>query len=132
MKCLLFRLSWKIVKRKATGDEGERLALDFLRKKGYRILETNFRCRAGEIDIIARQRENLVFIEVRAKTNINFGLPEESISFSKRQHLEGAVESYLQQHPEYPTSWRIDLVAIELDADNRVKRIEQIEDAIEG
>jgi Holliday junction resolvase-like predicted endonuclease len=59
-------------------------------------------------------------------------LPEESISFAKRQHLEGAVESYLQQHPEYPTSWRIDLVAIELDADGRVKRIEQIEDAIEG
>jgi putative endonuclease len=120
------------VRRKAVGDEGERLAVDFLKKKGYRILETNYRCRSGEIDIVARQGEALVFIEVRTKTNVSFGLPEESISFTKRQHLEASAESYLQENSQDPPSWRIDLVAVELDADNRLKRIEQIQNAFEG
>jgi putative endonuclease len=120
------------VKRKGIGDEGERLALNFLKKKGYRILETNYRCRSGEIDIIALHGQDLVFAEVRTKTNLSFGSPEESISFSKRQHLEATVDSYLQQHPEHTHSWRIDLVAVELDGDNGLKRIEQIENAIEG
>jgi putative endonuclease len=119
------------VKRKSTGEIGERLAVDFLRKRGYRVLETNFRCRAGEIDIIARQGETLVFVEVRTKTNLDFGSPEESISFAKRQHLQSAAEFYLQGQPQMPDAWRVDLVAIELDPNLRPKRIDLVENAIE-
>ncbi len=119
------------MKRKSTGDLGERLALEFLRKRGYRILETNFRCRAGEIDIIARQGETLVFVEVRTKTNLEFGSPEESLSQAKREHLTSAAETYLQAQSPAPASWRIDLVAIELDADSRARRIDLIENAID-
>ena len=59
--------------RKETGDLGERVARDFLKKRGYRIVETNFRCREGEIDIVARQRDCLVFVEVRTKSGPGFG-----------------------------------------------------------
>jgi putative endonuclease len=64
------------LKRIEKGKIGELLAQSFLKKKGYRIIETNYRCAAGEIDIVARQGESLVFIEVRTKTNLNFGSPE--------------------------------------------------------
>ena len=73
------------MKRREIGILGEKLARDFLKKKGYRILETNFRCQYGEIDIIARKKDYLVFIEVRTKTSNDFGTPEESITHVKER-----------------------------------------------
>jgi putative endonuclease len=119
------------LKRRDTGNIGELLARDYLKKKGYRILETNYRCRAGEIDIIALDRGSLCFVEVRAKINLDFGTPEESITTLKKEHMTRAAFQYLQEHPGLSSSWRIDMVALELDAHNRVKRIELIENAIE-
>jgi putative endonuclease len=120
-----------MMKRKDLGNRGEHLALDFIKKKGFRVLETNYRCSYGEIDIIARQKDCLVFVEVRTKTNLAFGSPEESITNTKKRHLESAVNHYLQNQAKMPLSWRIDLVAIELESDNKLKRIEHIENAIE-
>jgi putative endonuclease len=120
------------VKRKDTGAFGEALAQEYLARKGYRILETNFRCRAGEIDIVASQRETLVLVEVRCKTNSNFGLPEESITQTKSTHLKAVAAYYLQRHEQYADSWRIDVIAIELGADHILKRINHIKNAIEG
>jgi putative endonuclease len=120
-----------MMKRKDLGNKGEQLALNFLKKKGFRVLETNYRCPRGEIDIIARQKECLVFVEVRTKTNLAFGSPEESITNAKKRHLESAVNHYLQNQAKMPPSWRIDLVAIEIESDNKLKRIEHIENAIE-
>jgi putative endonuclease len=119
------------MKRKETGDLGEKLALNFLKKKGYKILDTNYRCPQGEIDIIARQKKDLVFIEVRAKANLAFGSPEESITPSKMRHLELAANHYLQNHTGLPPSWRIDAVVIELDSDYQLKRIDLIENALD-
>jgi putative endonuclease len=118
--------------RKETGALGEKLARDFLKKKGYRILETNYRYPRGEIDIIALQKDCLVFIEVRTKSSLSFGTPEESVTFTKMQHLENGAYHYLQNHPKSPENWRLDLVAVELDQDQKLKRIELIENAIEG
>lgn len=117
--------------RKDTGNMGEQLAINFLKKKGFRILETNYRCARGEIDIISCQKESLVFVEVRTKADLTYGSPEESVTPAKKRHLESAVNHYLQNLKKMPLSWRIDLVAIELEADNQVKRIEHIENAIE-
>lgn len=121
-----------MMKRKDTGILGEKLAKDFLKKKGYRILETNYRCHEGEIDIVARQNEYLVFVEVRTKSNLDFGTPEESITATKMRHLERAADHYKQNHVNSPANWRIDLVAVELDASNKLKRIDIIENAIES
>ncbi len=119
------------MKRLDKGKLGEKLAQDFLKKKGYRILETNYRCHFGEIDIVAQDQDCLVFVEVRTKSNLNFGTPEESITASKMQHFERAAANYQQCHDNLPASWRIDLVAVELDAVDQMKRIEHIENAFE-
>jgi putative endonuclease len=120
-----------MMKRKDIGNMGERLALDFLKKKGFRILGTNYRCPRGEIDIIARQKDCLVFVEVRTKANLAFGCPEESITSTKKAHLKSTADHYLQNQTKLPVSWRIDVLAIELDSENQLKRIELIENAIE-
>ena len=118
------------MKRKELGDIGEKLAKDFLKKKGYKIRETNFRCREGEIDIIAQKKGCLVFVEVRTKTNADFGSPEESVTFAKKEKLITSALAYLNSHKDLPESWRIDFVAVELDQNGKAKRIELIENAI--
>ncbi len=116
--------------RKTTGRMGEQLALGFLKKKGYTIIDTNYRCHYGEIDIVARQKDCMVYVEVRTKSSLEFGTPEESISYTKAQHMERSAEYYQLHHRGLPEDWRVDLVAIELDSQNRIKRIEQIENAL--
>ncbi len=118
--------------RQETGKQGEKLALEFLKKKGYHIQETNFRCREGEIDIVARQKDFLVFVEVRTKSNLAFGTPEESIKQHKKMKLVTTALSYIDSHQNLPSLWRIDIVAIEIDPSGKSKRIELIENAISG
>jgi putative endonuclease len=118
--------------RKDTGALGEKLAGEFLKKKGCRILQTNYRCPRGEIDIIALDRDCLVFIEVRTKICLEYGTPEESITANKMKHLKNAAQYYRQSHERLPPSWRIDVIAIELDASSRCKRLDLIENALEG
>ena len=118
------------LKRKEVGARGEKLAMDFLKRRGYRILQRNFRCREGEIDIVAQQGEYLVFVEVRTKKSPDFGTPEESVTLSKREKLISLANAYLQTCHNLPPSWRIDVVAVELTADNKVSRLEHIENAV--
>ena len=118
------------MKRKELGDIGEKLAMEFLKKKGYRIRETNFRCREGEIDIIAKKKDCLVFVEVRTKTTSDFGSPEESVTSAKKRKLIASALVYLNSHKDLPNIWRIDFVGIELDQDSKVRRIELIENAL--
>jgi putative endonuclease len=117
-------------KRKETGAIGEKLAADYLKKRGYKIIQRNFRCREGEIDIIVQKGECLVFVEVRTKRNAAFGTPEESVTFLKRTKLISLANVYLQAYDRQPLSWRIDVVAVELTPDNRVSRLEHIENAV--
>ncbi len=118
------------MKRKEVGALGEKLAVDFLKKHGYKIIERNFRCREGEIDIIAKQGECLVFVEVRTKRSSDYGVPEESITPFKKDKLASLAHIYLQNCHPPPQSWRIDVVAVELTAQNRVSRLEHIENAL--
>jgi len=120
------------MKRKDTGALGEKLAKDFLKKQGYRILETNYRCPEGEIDIVAKHKDSLVFIEVRTKKSLAFGSPEESITRAKKERLRATADRYQQTHDNLPLSWRIDVVAIELDQRGKPSRIELIENAVGG
>jgi putative endonuclease len=120
------------VKRKDTGNLGEKLARDFLAKRGYQTLETNYRCKEGEVDIIARDGDCLVFIEVRTKSSRQFGTPEESITATKKERLKAIAGRYQETHIDLPSSWRIDVVAIELDRSGKPRRIELIENAVEG
>ena len=96
------------MQRKNTGNLGEKFARDFLKKRGYRIIETNYRCPEGEIDIIARHKDSLVFIEVRTKKSLEFGSPEESITLTKKERLRATAARYRQTHNDLPLLWRID------------------------
>ena len=107
------------------------MARDTLKKRGYRILETNFRCRRGEIDIVAQQKDCLVFVEVRTKSNLDFGSPEESITAIKKQRLISLALTYIDTHQDLPSLWRIDVVAIETSLEGKPERIEIIEDAVD-
>lgn len=114
------------------GRWGERLAEQAALTRGYDILSKNVRTPFGEIDLIAQAGEELVFIEVKTRSNDAFGQPEEAISKSKAGHLIASCESFLQLHPELPQTWRIDVVAIKKLSPENTEELVWFEDAIHG
>ena len=118
------------MKRKETGDLGEKLAREYLEQQGFAIIETNCRTPGGEIDIVARQGESLVFVEVRTKRSRAFGTAEESITLKKKQHLVASAAYYYQSHENLPSSYRIDFIAVDLGSDNLPISINLIENAV--
>ena len=92
--------------------------------------QTSTQMPEGEIDIIAKHKDYLVFIEVRTKKSLEFGSPEESITPAKMEKLRAVAANYRQTHENLPASWRIDVVAIELAKNNKPSRIELIENAV--
>lgn len=118
--------------RQALGAAGERLAVAELRRRGCEIVATNHRTRYGEIDVIARQGSTLRFVEVRTRRGDGFGTPEESVTANKRARLARLAEAYLQTLPEWAGDWQIDVVAIQLDARGRVRRLTVLENVVEG
>ena len=94
------------------GRSGEKIAARFLKRNGYVILERNFSCLFGEIDIIARDGESIVFVEVRTKGSDEFGLPMESVQESKQRRLIKVAWSYIKSHKLYNAYFRFDLVSI--------------------
>ncbi len=99
-------------KRKTFGGQGESLAIQFLRRQGLQILNRNFRTPWGELDIIARNRDTLIFVEVKARRTDRAGYPEEAVRKWKVGHLVRAAWLYTQKHPGLPDRWRLDVVAI--------------------
>ena len=101
---------------KLAGDEGEDLAAEFLKRRGLKIIERNFRTRNGEIDILAidkREKEPaLVCIEVKTRSQSAFGTPLESITYFKLKALKRTLEMYKSTHRGLPDSLRIDAVSV--------------------
>jgi putative endonuclease len=108
------------------GNEGEELAAEWLVKKGYTLLERNWRFRHWEVDIIASKDKFLHFIEVKTRHSLRFGRPEESITREKMNNLRNAAEEYQYQHPEWKFI-QFDVVAITVVKDE-VKEVFMIED----
>ncbi|MCH8008815.1 MAG: YraN family protein [Chloroflexi bacterium] len=113
------------------GTFGERVAIAHLEEKGYRIRETNFRVREGEIDIVAEYGDTLVFVEVKTRRGDAMGSAKESIGWRKAQSLLLAAQAYEERHEELPPGRRIDVIAIDLDADGELLSVEHIESAVE-
>jgi putative endonuclease len=116
--------------RKRLGRAGEAIAADYLRRRGYAILEMNYRCPVGEVDIVARDGEWLAFVEVRTRRSRAFGTPEESITPAKQQKLIELAQTYLQEHDLSDVPWRIDVVAVEMDRRGKLQRINLIKNAV--
>ncbi len=126
--------------RGRTGRLGEEIAVQRLTALGYRVVERNFRTREGEVDIVAWDGDELVFVEVKARRDRSYGLPEESITRAKAEHLVLAAQSYLErmeeESPRAPGApaidWRIDVVAIEFGPGGGVRRFEVLKGAVGG
>jgi putative endonuclease len=113
-----------------TGKEGEKIAAAFLKKNGYRIIETNLRCVLGEIDIIAREKGELVFIEVKTRKSGELGYPEQAVGIKKQKKMSQLALWYLQKK-NADTDARFDVVAITISASgNEIKLIKNAFDFI--
>ena len=109
---------------------GEDKACEYLRKKGYKIIERNFRKGYGEIDIIAidssEKEKVLIFVEVKARTSDEFGSPLESITPWKLNSVIKTAQFYKMIHPNLPDSLRIDAISVVLSGNNKVENIEHV------
>lgn len=133
-------------KQQIVGKWGEERAADYLRQRGYQILEQNARTPYGEIDLVACHapdpavagpwigsvRPTIVFIEVKTRRSTAFGPPEESITPRKRQHLLAAIQAYMLAHPELDGNWRLDVIAIQQSTPGQPPEITHFENAITG
>ena len=113
------------------GQWGEGHARRYLEGKGYSVLTTNYRCRWGEVDIVARQGQDLVFVEVRTRRGTGFGTPEESVTATKSQRLIATAQDYLESNGLEQAQWRVDLVGINLDGAGKLLKVEHPEHAVE-
>lgn len=123
--------------RKALGQQGEDLAAAFLVGQGYEIVARNWRTRSGELDIVARDGEWLVFVEVRSRRGKGgacvpaLGIPEESVTPRKQLQLAAMVDAYLFEMP-WDGPLRIDVIALELHPNGSVARLNHLRDAVGG
>lgn len=114
-------------KNQMVGKKGEDIAAEFLKKNKYKILERNFYCNQGEIDIIAKDKNEIVFVEVKTRNNINYGTPSEAVTIQKQKHLKRATEYYIYKNNLYNEFIRLDVIEVlfkgELCTINHIKQI---------
>lgn len=113
------------------GIEGEAVARRFLEGLGFRIVEENFACPLGEIDLIAKDGEILVFVEVKSRRSARFGGPAEAVHARKQQQIVRVAEAYLRER-RLKVPCRVDVVAVEFSPHGSEPRIELIRNAVQG
>jgi len=117
---------------KGTGNLGEELAETFLVDRRYRILERNFRCKGGEVDIIARdpQDKSLVFLEVKTRRSLKYGVPQLAVTPFKQRQISKAALTWLSRNKQHDANARFDVIAILLTSDGQ-HSVEHIVNAFE-
>lgn len=113
---------------RSKGKTGEDLACAFLKKKSLRILNRNYKTSIGEIDIIATDESTLIFIEVKARFNDDFGLPCEAVTYHKRNKISQVASQYIKQFRLFEVPVRFDVIEVYTDQ----KRINHIENAFDS
>lgn len=109
----------------ALGKHGERIAEDYLKEKGYKIVARNWRPKHwGEIDLVTTDGDTLVFVEVKTLRSDRFIKPFQKVDFHKLRLLKRSGEQFKLLHPNLPDAMRIDVVSIELDGKSRCKKVE--------
>ncbi len=111
------------------GHYGEQLAIRYLQQKGYQIVVTNWRCTLGEMDIVAKKDQTLVFVEVRSRHEETTETAFESINKRKRSKLAGLAEAYIDLNDLEGVTWRIDVIGIAVTQAGKAI-IEHVEDAL--
>ncbi len=96
----------------ALGERGEKFAARYLRRHGYKILVRRFKSRAGEIDIVCRQKDWLVFVEVKTRKSDQYGAPSEAVTREKQKHMSKVALEYLRLLDNPQIHWRFDIVEV--------------------
>ena len=117
------------MQKKELGKKGEDLALRFLKRKGYKIVERNYVCKMGEMDIIAQEKDTLVFVEVKTRTSTAFGPPQLAVNSAKQMQLSKVALNFLKEKRLEDIKARFDVVAIVLRPSG--EEIELIKDAFD-
>jgi len=94
------------------GRRGENISIEFLKKQGYKIMERNYRCSLGEIDIVAKDKNVLCFVEVKTRKSQEYGLPEEAVDWRKQRKLAKVALAYLKEKKVYNQDLRFDVVSV--------------------
>ena len=115
------RIYYKRFNKRKLGSAEESFACDFLESKGYTIIERNFRCRQGEIDIIAKIKDTIVFVEVKTRSSIKFGYPKEAVDYRKQTKIHNVALTYLKLKGKLDSKIRFDVIEI---LDGSVNHIE--------
>ena len=117
--------------RRRLGDHGERHARLRLEARGYRFVTANWRCAGGEIDLVMRDGDEIVFVEVKTRHGEGTGRAEEGVAPAQVRRLLAAAADFLGSHPELGDPvWRVDVVAITLDRDGVVRRLSHLVNAL--
>ncbi len=114
------------------GRRGEALAAERLMASGCEIVARNWRCARGELDIVGRDSDGWVFLEVRTRRGRGFGTPEESLTPLKRRHLALAAQEFLAEREALSEPWRVDLAAVELTPQGALLRLDIISHVVTG
>ena len=115
--------------KQVLGREGERVAEQFLKKKGFKLVERNYRCAAGELDLIVLDKRVVVFVEVKTRTGHGFGSPLEAVAYHKQQKMIQAAQYFLSEKGLHQRDARFDVVGVSWPG--RVPVVEHIENAFE-
>ncbi len=119
--------------RRQLGDSGEGHARRFLEARGYRFVVANWRCSAGEVDLVMRDGDEVVFVEVKTRRGERAGRAEDAVSSAQAARLLSTAAWFVAERPEFDALiWRVDLIAITLAADGRVARVNHVQNAITG
>jgi len=116
---------------KRLGDIGEKVAIEYLKKQGYRIIETNFKCKQGEIDIIAADNDTIVFVEVKTRSSDVYGQPSEAVNYYKQRKIVQVALVYLAQRKLFDWMSRFDIVEVITDHTDKIININLIKNAFE-
>jgi putative endonuclease len=126
---LFSRKNNAITSKRKIGDYGEEIAKNFFKKQGYKIVKQNFTNRMGEIDLIIKEKDQIVFVEVKTRTNQNFGYPEEAIDFRKQNKIIRTALNYLFEKKIVSENYRFDVISIEMNQSTQKVKIKHIKNA---
>lgn len=112
------------------GNRGEELAAAFLERNGFKIIERNFRCKGGEVDIVAKEGKTLVFVEVKSRKTLAYGVPQLAVTPFKQRQISKAALTWLARNHKHDSPARFDVIAILLSSDYQ-HQLEHIKNAFE-
>ena len=116
---------------KEVGAKGEKLAAKFLKRKGYKVIQRNYKCKLGEIDIVAEHNGTIVFVEVKTRQTQEFGSPQSSVTATKRGQISRVALSYIRDKKLVDQACRFDVIGITFPPESRKPEIEHIENAFQ-